>query len=549
VTYTYTNGRLTGIPNFLTSLTYQPSGLPSTIKHANGITDYQRADPNGIPRPAELYALRDNDGFGMWTTGTYAYDGSGNVWKMGAAAFLYDTLSRVNSGTVYPGAYSNGTAHTQTYAYDPYGNLTGLTTNGSLLNTPASTATNRLTSGIYDTAGNLTSWSGNTYDYDAFNQMTRMLSGAEDWRSMYTADDERVWSYRVGGNGSLWTLRDLNGKVLRDYQAHIGWTYYRDYVYRDGSLLTSTASAAAGSGTSHYHLDHLGTPRLITDAVGSTAATFHTYYPYGQEIAGTFTTAYTDTLRFTGHERDLANLAGQADDLDYMHARHESPVTGRFLSADRSSGLALRPQSWNRYAYALGNPVRNVDLDGQVSVDTVLGYMNALVSDFIFGAGRMQSENSDFQTGQRYGDEAAQKAGMGLTAAGITSGGVGLVAELPSAGTSTVLVVAGGGVAVYGLNVTAVATAQQMSAEYTKHGRERRDQGRSGDGDRDVGDPNRTIREGNHYMDSKSGNDIYVRGDRVVVVNQEGKIVSSFTNTKSNTAMRIRTGRWQPVGK
>src|SRR6185369_404341 len=155
VSYTYTNGRLTGIPNLLTSLTYQPSGLPSTIKHANGITDYQRADPNGIPRPAELYALRDSDSIGMWTTGTYAYDGSGNVWKMGAAVFLYDSLSRVTSGTVFPGAYSNGTAHTQTYTHDAYGNLTGLTTNGSLLNTPTSTATNRLTSGTYDTAGNL----------------------------------------------------------------------------------------------------------------------------------------------------------------------------------------------------------------------------------------------------------------------------------------------------------------------------------------------------------------------------------------------------------
>jgi len=72
-------------------MTYQPSGLPSTVKHANGVTDYQRADPNGIPRPAELYAYRDSDAFGLWTTGTYTYDGSGNVWKMGNSVFLYDS--------------------------------------------------------------------------------------------------------------------------------------------------------------------------------------------------------------------------------------------------------------------------------------------------------------------------------------------------------------------------------------------------------------------------------------------------------------------------
>jgi RHS repeat-associated protein len=378
VTYNRGNGgRLTGIPGFLTSVTYQPSGLMATIKHANGTTDYQRADPNGIPRPAELYAYRDSDNFGLWTTGAYTYDGSGNVWKMGAATFLYDSLSRVTSGTVLSGQYSNGTANTQTYTYDPYGNLTGLTTNGVLLNTLAATATNRLTGGGYDTAGNLTAWSGNAYEYDAFNQMTRMVSGAEDWRYMYTAADERFWSYRVGGNGSLWTLRDLNGKVLRDYQAHLGWNFYRDYVHRDGTLLASVASPTAGGGLSHYHLDHLGTPRLITDATGGPGtAKFHTYYPYGQEVAGTYTTAYTDPLRFTGHERDLANIGGQGDDLDYMHARHESPIIGRFLSVDPyldpKAGAPL-PKTWNRYSYVLNDPVSKTDPTGRCIEDFCIG--------------------------------------------------------------------------------------------------------------------------------------------------------------------------------
>jgi hypothetical protein len=37
--------------------------------------------------------------------------------------------------------------------------------------------------------------------YDGFNQMIRMKSGAEDWVYIYTAGDERFWSYRVGGGG------------------------------------------------------------------------------------------------------------------------------------------------------------------------------------------------------------------------------------------------------------------------------------------------------------------------------------------------------------
>jgi RHS repeat-associated protein len=69
-------------------------------------------------------------------------------------------------------------------------------------------------------------------------------------------------------------------------------------------------------------------------------------------------------MKFTGHERDLASLAGAGDDLDYMHARHCSPFTGRFLSVDRAGGYLKATQSWNRYAYSRGNPMKYVDSSG-----------------------------------------------------------------------------------------------------------------------------------------------------------------------------------------
>lgn len=87
---------------------------------------------------------------------------------------------------------------------------------------------------------------------------------------------------------------------------------------------------------------------------------FHTYFPSGEETY-TFSSTHVDRMRFTGHERGLANTTAQADDLDYMHARHESPTTGRFLSVDRVSGSFGRPQSWNRYSSVQGAPVRFTD--------------------------------------------------------------------------------------------------------------------------------------------------------------------------------------------
>jgi len=75
-------------------------------------------------------------------------------------------------------------------------------------------------------------------------------------------------------------------------------------------------------------------------------------------------------MRFTGHERDLGALSAvaqnspQADDLDYMHARHFSPMTGRSLSVDRVEGVSSAPQTWNRYAYVRNNPLKLVDPTG-----------------------------------------------------------------------------------------------------------------------------------------------------------------------------------------
>jgi RHS repeat-associated protein len=73
-------------------------------------------------------------------------------------------------------------------------------------------------------------------------------------------------------------------------------------------------------------------------------------------------------MKFTGHERDLADPTSPADDLDYMHARSTNPITGRFLSVDplaHAKESQRRPQLWNRYAYALNNPLLLVDWNGK----------------------------------------------------------------------------------------------------------------------------------------------------------------------------------------
>ena len=65
-------------------------------------------------------------------------------------------------------------------------------------------------------------------------------------------------------------------------------------------------------------------------------------------------------IRFTGKERDAET------GLDYFGARYMSSAQGNFASPDLPANyLVSLPQSWNKYSYALNNPLAIVDPDGQ----------------------------------------------------------------------------------------------------------------------------------------------------------------------------------------
>jgi len=67
-----------------------------------------------------------------------------------------------------------------------------------------------------------------------------------------------------------------------------------------------------------------------------------------------------DGGEFTSKERDAET------GLDFFGVRYMSSAQGRFTSPDPflNSGRPSEPQSWNRYAYVLNNPLRNIDPNG-----------------------------------------------------------------------------------------------------------------------------------------------------------------------------------------
>jgi len=124
-------------------------------------------------------------------------------------------------------------------------------------------------------------------------------------------------------------------------------------------LLLSLASSVAQAGTkSYYYTDPQGTVLAKADQQGNIVETYD-YAPYGVQVLGTPPEGPTG---YTGHVND-----GESGFV-YMQQRYMDPQTGRFLSVDPIWITSVDVFSFNRYIYANGNPIVNVDPSGEATV-------------------------------------------------------------------------------------------------------------------------------------------------------------------------------------
>ncbi|MEM9598130.1 MAG: RHS repeat-associated core domain-containing protein, partial [Acidobacteriota bacterium] len=354
--YTYDQGLLNGVTGWGT-FEYHPSGMWHRVHHANGVQDRQDLHPDYTGRTGALWAI--GSALGTVGIGNLEYDGAGNPSDIGVWSFAYDAVGRL--------VESDYLGWNQDFAWDRFGNQTSRTTIGprsgpQVWNYNIDPATNRLQGPTYDAAGNLTAWGGNTYSWNESGLLEHTLAGGLDWIYLYTASGERVATLMPSSQPVIrWTDRDLGQRVLSEHVqvgsvGAPGATFStKRYVWAGGRPLASDGP----DGVRHYHPDQLGNLRLATDSSGVVAFGMG-FLPFGEPADPIDS---SEIHHFTGHERD------HPTGLDYMHARFYSQNQGRFLSVDSWRGAPGSPQSLNRYAYALGSPIRFVDPDGREPVD------------------------------------------------------------------------------------------------------------------------------------------------------------------------------------
>ena len=324
-------------------------------------------------------------------TTVHQYDKVGNITRLvnsssvgsDTQTFTYDHLNRLSTATAGGGlANYDHSDPDNDYNYDLIGNITYLGNNTQYdyqnwsANCPQPLPTQTMPHAVkqigsqyfcYDNNGNMTKrYEGGilyTQNFNIENELTSVTVNNQTTTFAYDASGLRVKTIQPNG-----TIVD---SPFPDYEV--------ENPGQSSQIIRITLSIAGqsvaqrvitSSSSTYYYLftDHLGSIVLMgiqnsgKNLLEEVAYSRAYYYPFG-DYRGTPPSQTLTDRGFTGQK---SNNQPGANDLGllYYNARYYIPAIGKFASADTVVPDPSNPQQFNRYAYALNNPVRFVDPAG-----------------------------------------------------------------------------------------------------------------------------------------------------------------------------------------
>ena len=208
----------------------------------------------------------------------------------------------------------------------------------------------------------------------------KMLYDANEDRT-YTQQSQGVTATSLAVTRKRWYVGDYEMQEIGGNTEHI------HYISSDAGLVAIVVKD--GSGLHYYNVftDHLGSIVKVTNTLGVSVAE-QNYDAWGRDrnpntwdydMTGTIAKPTWLYRGYTGHEM-LPEYG-----LINMNGRMYDPANGRMLRPDNFVTYPNNSQSYNRYSYAMNNPLSYTDPDGNnamASAAVIGGFMGAVMYTF-----------------------------------------------------------------------------------------------------------------------------------------------------------------------
>ncbi|MCM1199122.1 MAG: FG-GAP-like repeat-containing protein, partial [Clostridium sp.] len=205
--------------------------------------------------------------------------------------------------------------------------------------------------------------------YTCYSRPSRIEEGGRIAAFTYNGSGDRVKMYMADGVSSVLTRWYVGGGY--EYDSSSSGAKERLYLGGDAYSATMVMERASGSEWLLYNIgrDYLGNITHIATSDGTLVAEY-SYDPWGRlrdpETHEIYLPGTEPELLFgrgfTGHEH--LSWFG----LINMNARLYDPLVGRFLSPAPYVQMPDFTQNFNRYSYALNNPLRYTDESGEFAI-------------------------------------------------------------------------------------------------------------------------------------------------------------------------------------
>jgi RHS repeat-associated protein len=371
-------GRVSSVGSYLSSVIYDGIGRLSGTTLGNGVAEGFGYDATRMQLTSQTATKNGGPTNGLMNL-TYGYDAAAGQMGAGStagnagqlmsisgtinqtpesAAYTYDDVGRL----VTSNQTSNGSSAQRRFAYDRWGNRTGMwdaVSGGTQIQSIAlqqsgGVPTNQIqsvTSGstvnyAYDAAGNVTNDGAHSYSYDAEDRIISVDGGST---ATYAYDQSNQRYKKVTGGATTHYIWQ-GSQVIAEHNGSSGASI-ADYVYSGSRMIAK----AAGLTTQYFLNDRLSVRLILNTTGNSTGRQGH--LPFGEDFGESGT---QDKHHLTSYERD-----GESG-IDNAVNRQYSQSIGRFNRPDPFTGSysPSKPQSLNRYSYVTNDPIGSTDPSG-----------------------------------------------------------------------------------------------------------------------------------------------------------------------------------------